>query len=125
MRVCRVAFPAIAALAMVASEAIAQPVVLADRRTVAGIVHEPTRPLTLAAEMLAHDIRSVSGAAPAYQPTSRPARNRASSWERVARGWWLRWRVTAEWILVRSTGNGNATPVYRSRPGVDQGGAIC
>jgi hypothetical protein len=64
MRVGRIAIPAIAALMMSASPAEAEPVVLAHHGAVVGIVHEPTRPATLAAEMLARDLRAVGGAAP-------------------------------------------------------------
>jgi hypothetical protein len=66
MKLGRVRLPVIAALMIVAASAAnAEPVTIADHGTAAGIVHDPDRPLTLAAEMLAHDLRAVSGAAPA------------------------------------------------------------
>ncbi|WP_267386755.1 glycosyl hydrolase 115 family protein [Sphingomonas sp. GC_Shp_3] len=64
MRLCAAGVPTLVALLLASSAASAQPVLLAAHGAIAGIVHDPDRPLTLAAEMLAQDVQSVTGARP-------------------------------------------------------------
>ncbi|MES2337188.1 MAG: glycosyl hydrolase 115 family protein [Pseudomonadota bacterium] len=52
------------AFCLASASAQAQPVTLYDGRTVAGIVHDTTRPITLAAELLAGDLAKLTGKTP-------------------------------------------------------------